>query len=53
MEQTILLLSVFRQLLVQAMGFPPFQGGVLQYADRRGAEDVLQTASELYKLCPW
>lgn len=28
---------------VMGMGFPPFRGGILSYADSRGAKDILQT----------
>jgi hypothetical protein len=41
------------QLTVMALGFPPFQGGVLTYADRRGADEVLSSMKALYALCPW
>jgi hypothetical protein len=41
------------QLTVMALGFPAFQGGVLTYADRRGADEVLSSMKALYALCPW
>lgn len=36
-----------------ALGFPPFQGGILKYADRVGASEVYQKLEELSALCPW
>lgn len=41
------------QLSVMALGFPPFHGGILKYADRVGASEVLQKLDELSALCPW
>lgn len=41
------------QLTVMALGFPANQGGVLMYADRRGADEVLSAVQALHALCPW
>lgn len=34
--------------LVMGIGFPPFQGGLLRYADRIGSENVLKKLNELH-----
>ena len=38
--------------LVLALGFPPFRGGLLRYADRLGAADLVKSAEQYEKLGP-